>query len=239
MGTWLTAVAGDAERLAAGAGRTMSVREAQGERQGCSSTTTARSGQRWPRRAASAAKRSTRPAARRNQRPKSSTVSTQVSRVRNGDSASIEVRPSSCVPGFDPRPMAPSARSSRDLVALRLNPWWYPHDLYTLPNDGSGGPFTIGRVIHSSRSVGFTGWIGGVAVFNRSFECRGVGEAVCDSERGACIFANAVTRARRLSGSRAVTVDRKIGDKRMGTKADNPPLFLSTVFLSAIQPREH
>jgi hypothetical protein len=56
----------------------------------------------------------------------------------------------------------------RDLVALRLNPWWYPHDLYAPPNDGSGGPFTIGRVIHSSRSVGFTGWIGGVAVFNRA-----------------------------------------------------------------------
>ncbi|MFM2169196.1 MAG: hypothetical protein RIS79_3567, partial [Verrucomicrobiota bacterium] len=32
----------------------------------------------------------------------------------------------------------------------------------------SGGPFTIGRVIHSSRSVGFTGWIGGVAVFDRA-----------------------------------------------------------------------
>ncbi len=57
---------------------------------------------------------------------------------------------------------------SRDLVALRLNPWWYPHDLYTPKNDGSGGPFTIGRVIHSSRSVGFTGWIGGVAVFDRA-----------------------------------------------------------------------
>jgi hypothetical protein len=56
----------------------------------------------------------------------------------------------------------------RDLVALRLNPWWYPHDIYSPPNDGSGGPFTIGRVIHSSRSVGFTGWIGGVAVFNRA-----------------------------------------------------------------------
>jgi hypothetical protein len=56
---------------------------------------------------------------------------------------------------------------ARDLVALRLNPWWYPHDLYSPPTDGSGGPFTIGRVIHSSRSVGFTGWIGGVAVFNR------------------------------------------------------------------------
>ncbi len=57
---------------------------------------------------------------------------------------------------------------ARDLVALRLNPWWYPHDLYTPKDDGSGGPFTIGRVIHSSRSVGFTGWIGGVAVFDRA-----------------------------------------------------------------------
>jgi hypothetical protein len=57
---------------------------------------------------------------------------------------------------------------TRDLVALKLNPWWYPHDLYTPANDGSGGPFTIGRVIHSSRGVGFTGWIGGVAVFDRA-----------------------------------------------------------------------
>jgi hypothetical protein len=58
--------------------------------------------------------------------------------------------------------------SDRDLVALRLNPWWYPHDIYVPKNDGTGGPFTIGRVIHSSRSIGFTGWIGGVAVFNRA-----------------------------------------------------------------------
>lgn len=57
--------------------------------------------------------------------------------------------------------------TARDLVALKLNPWWYPHALYT-PDAQSGGPFTIGRVIHSSRSVGFTGWIGGVAVFNRA-----------------------------------------------------------------------
>ena len=56
----------------------------------------------------------------------------------------------------------------RELVSLRLNPWWYPHDLYQPKNDGTGGPFTIGRVIHSSRSVGFTGWIGGVAVFDRA-----------------------------------------------------------------------
>lgn len=58
--------------------------------------------------------------------------------------------------------------AQRDLVGLRLNPWWYPHYLYEPADDGSGGPFTIGRVIHSSKSVGFTGWIGGVAVFDRA-----------------------------------------------------------------------
>ncbi len=57
---------------------------------------------------------------------------------------------------------------SRNLVALRLNPWWYPHDLYAPKDAQSGGPFTVGRVIHSSRGVGFTGWIGGVAVFDRA-----------------------------------------------------------------------
>lgn len=61
---------------------------------------------------------------------------------------------------------------ARDLVALRLNPWWYPHDLYTPKDAQSGGPFTIGRVIHSGRSVGFTGWIGGVAVFDRALSAE-------------------------------------------------------------------
>lgn len=59
-------------------------------------------------------------------------------------------------------------RQTRELAALRLNPWWYPHGIYTPKDATSGGPFTIGRVIHSSRSVGFTGWIGGVAVFDRA-----------------------------------------------------------------------
>ena len=62
--------------------------------------------------------------------------------------------------------------TDRDLVEVRLNPWWFPHAIYTPANDGSGGPFTIGRVIHSSRSVGFTGWIGGVAVFDRALTKR-------------------------------------------------------------------
>lgn len=57
---------------------------------------------------------------------------------------------------------------SRELLALRLNPWWYPHGIYAPKDAVSGGPFTIGRVIHSSRSAGFTGWIGGVAVFDRA-----------------------------------------------------------------------
>ncbi len=63
------------------------------------------------------------------------------------------------------------AEVSRDLAALRLNPWWYPHGIYA-PDAASGGPFTIGRVIHSSRSVGFTGWIGGVAVFARALSAE-------------------------------------------------------------------
>jgi hypothetical protein len=58
--------------------------------------------------------------------------------------------------------------AARDLADVRLNPWWYPHGIYQPKDATSGGPFTIGRVIHSSRSVGFTGWIGGVAVFDRA-----------------------------------------------------------------------
>jgi hypothetical protein len=61
---------------------------------------------------------------------------------------------------------------ARDLVSLRLNPWWYPHELYKPKDAQSGGPFTIGRVIHSSRGVGFTGWIGGVAVFDRALSAE-------------------------------------------------------------------
>jgi hypothetical protein len=61
---------------------------------------------------------------------------------------------------------------SRDLAAIRLNPWWYPHGIYSPPDAKSGGPFTIGRVIHSSRSIGFTGWIGGVAVFDKALSAQ-------------------------------------------------------------------
>ena len=67
------------------------------------------------------------------------------------------------------------AEASRDLVGLRLNPWWYPHGIYSPKDKESGGPFTIGRVIHSSRSVGFTGWIGGVTVFDRALSAEELG----------------------------------------------------------------
>lgn len=62
--------------------------------------------------------------------------------------------------------------TGRELVALKANPFWFGHDLYTPATAGDGGPFTIGRVIHSSRSVGFTGWIGGVAVFDRALSAK-------------------------------------------------------------------
>lgn len=60
----------------------------------------------------------------------------------------------------------------RELVALRVNPFWFGHDLFTPESRERGGPFTIGRVIHSSRSVGFTGSIGGVAVFDRALPLK-------------------------------------------------------------------
>jgi hypothetical protein len=61
---------------------------------------------------------------------------------------------------------------SRELVSLRVNPFWFGHDLYAPKSVADGGPFTIGRVIHSSRSVGSTGYIGGVAVFGKALSAR-------------------------------------------------------------------
>jgi hypothetical protein len=60
----------------------------------------------------------------------------------------------------------------RELVALKANPYWFAHDLYAPQNPEDGGPFTIGRVIHTSRNVGFTGYIGGVAVFGRPLSAK-------------------------------------------------------------------
>jgi hypothetical protein len=62
----------------------------------------------------------------------------------------------------------PGPAAKRELVALRANPFWFGHDLYSPATPAAGGPFTIGRVIHTSRSVGFTGYIGGVAVYSRA-----------------------------------------------------------------------
>src|SRR3972149_2487884 len=58
--------------------------------------------------------------------------------------------------------------ANRELLAIKANPYWFGHDIYSPRNPEDGGPFTIGRVIHTSRSVGFTGYIGGVAVFSRA-----------------------------------------------------------------------
>lgn len=57
---------------------------------------------------------------------------------------------------------------NRELASLKANPFWFPHDLYTPGRIEEGGPFTIGRVIHSGRSVGTVGYLGGVAVFDRA-----------------------------------------------------------------------
>jgi hypothetical protein len=60
----------------------------------------------------------------------------------------------------------------RELVALKANPFWFPHDLYNPRTPAEGGPFTIGEVIHTSRSQGFMGYLGGVAVFDRPLSAK-------------------------------------------------------------------
>ncbi len=60
--------------------------------------------------------------------------------------------------------------TDRQLVALKVNPWYFGYDIYSPPSAEEGGPFTIGRVIHSNRHNTFNGWIGGVAVYDRALE---------------------------------------------------------------------
>jgi hypothetical protein len=62
---------------------------------------------------------------------------------------------------------------SRDLVALKVNPYWFGHDLYAPPSVEVGGPFTIGRVILSQREAGdMEMTLGGVAVYGRALRPR-------------------------------------------------------------------
>ncbi len=56
----------------------------------------------------------------------------------------------------------------RELAALKVNPYWFGHDLFAPSAAKDGGPFTIGRVIKSSRSPGNTALYGGVAVFRQA-----------------------------------------------------------------------
>jgi hypothetical protein len=59
---------------------------------------------------------------------------------------------------------------NRELLALRVNPFFFGHDLYAPKTPEEGGPFTIGRVIKSSRGQGNTAFYGGVAVFDRALK---------------------------------------------------------------------
>jgi hypothetical protein len=56
----------------------------------------------------------------------------------------------------------------RDLVSLKSNPYYFGYDIYAPKKLEQGGPFTIGRVIHSNRHATLSAWIGGVAVFDRA-----------------------------------------------------------------------
>ncbi len=58
----------------------------------------------------------------------------------------------------------------RTLLSLKVNPYYFGRSIYSPQTIAEGGPFTIGRVIHSNREPGVNAWIGGVAVFNRALD---------------------------------------------------------------------
>lgn len=57
---------------------------------------------------------------------------------------------------------------SAELAAIRANPYYFGHDIFAPKSVEDGGPFTIGRVIHSNRHATLTAWFGGVAVYARA-----------------------------------------------------------------------
>ena len=54
-----------------------------------------------------------------------------------------------------------------ELAALKVNPYWFGHDLFSPASAEVGGPFTLGRVIHSNRHPTLSAWFGGTAVYAR------------------------------------------------------------------------
>lgn len=55
-----------------------------------------------------------------------------------------------------------------ELLALKTNPYWFGHSIYGPGEEKEGGPFTIGRVVHSGRGGRLTAYLGGVAVYGRA-----------------------------------------------------------------------
>ena len=53
------------------------------------------------------------------------------------------------------------------ITRLKVNPYWFGQRIYSPGEVPSGGPFTVGRAVSSFRNAGFTGLIGGVALFSR------------------------------------------------------------------------
>jgi len=73
---------------------------------------------------------------------------------------------------------------NRDLVGIQTNPFWFGHDIYSPQTLEAGGPFTVGRVIHSNRNSSMTAWIGGVAVYDRALN---IGELNQLAKIGNCV----------------------------------------------------
>ncbi|MCA9131610.1 MAG: hypothetical protein KDA45_00575, partial [Planctomycetales bacterium] len=91
------------------------------------------------------------------------------------------------------------------LLAIKANPYWFNHDIYAPPSATEGGPFTIGRVIHSNRSSTLAAHIGGVAVYNRALSAAEMQTlaAIGRSPEGEASGEDAVLKLSELNAPRA------------------------------------
>jgi len=66
---------------------------------------------------------------------------------------------------------------------LKSNPYYFGSAIYAPKSIEQGGPFTMGRVIHSNRPPTPSAWIGGVAVFDRAFSEDVMRASICTTAR--------------------------------------------------------
>jgi hypothetical protein len=91
-----------------------------------------------------------------------------VSRLRRSSASTTDQGDGQTVVSLGDRQGDFTVVADRDLVGLKVNPYWFGHDLYAPLSADDGGPFSIGKVLTSGRGNGIAGFFGAVALFDRA-----------------------------------------------------------------------